>query len=300
MRVFLHIGLHKTGTTTIQIFLNNISHILAEKGVSYIPSVAGEYNHHTLAARIRNTQDFNKTAAEVRQELENLRDLGMHTCVISSEVFAEHGIPVKLLPEMFKGNDLTVLAYLRRPDHQWASAYSQLVKEVDVRRCERIDEDPLPYDCGYFSILSKWMDVFKPGKLVLAPYDRPQWYGGKLILDFLVMLGVEPSIPGIDTFIGLNQNARLPAPLLETLRLTNESANLDVNEHVQFVSALESLAKAFPKAFGNSGIPFSSTLRTKAFEMLSPHLPVYRPYFRAGFDEGYLVSPEQPQRPHDS
>ncbi len=291
MKVFLHIGLHKTGTTAIQIFLNEISHILAEQGVSYMPPIAGEYNHHTLAARTRNSEDFNKTTAEVRQQLDNLRDLGMHTCVISSEIFAEHEIPVDRLPEMFEGNDLTVLAYLRRPDHQWASAYSQLLKEVDVRRHQRIDEDPLPYDCGYFSILSKWMDVFKPGQLVLAPYDRPQWYGGKLFLDFLVMLGVEPSIPGIDTFIGLNQNIRLPGPLLEALRLTNECANLDVNEHVQFVSALESLARAFPKAFGNSGLSFGSTLRFKAFAMLEPHLPVYRPYFRAGFDEGYLVSP---------
>jgi hypothetical protein len=288
MRIFLHIGLHKTGTTAIQRFLNGIAHILLMQGVLYFPPVVGEYNHHHLASRLRKEDDFAEISREINLQLESFRGLGIHTCIFSSEVFAEHEIPVNRLSELFEGNDLTVLAYLRRPDHQWASAYAQLVKEVAVKRCERIDEDPPPYDCGYSSILVKWMEVFKPGQFVIAPYDKAQWYEGKITLDFLAMIGININILEIGESAKSDYNIRLPEPLVEILRVINGNAKLDDKEHIEFVSALESLAADFPKAFGNSGRTLSPTLASKAFELLEPHLPAYRPYFRDGFDEQYL------------
>lgn len=287
MKIILHIGPHKTGTTAIQEFLYQHAARLARSGIHYPNPGADDRNHHGLVIGLRTPTLYETTVEALRQIVWRGRRAGYHTCIFSSEVFVEHEVPIHTIQDIFAGCEVHVLAYLRRPDHLWASAYAQLVKEVAMRRTQRIDEDPVPYDCSYATVLPKWMEHFAPGRMMLAPFDPPQWAGGDLCQDFLRMIGFEQALPTPAT-MGDARNQSLPGTLLEALRVTNEAAQLPDDLHQQLVERLEALARAFPQAFGPPVQLPTAELRRQSFALLEPLLEVYRPYYRPGFDDAFL------------
>lgn len=288
MKIVLHIGPHKTGTSAIQAFMHMHAAALAQRGIYYPDLGVGERNHHQIVLGLRTPTLHDETIRRVQGIVEEARTLGGKACVFSSEMFVEHEVPVASIHEMFQGYDVRVLAYIRRPDHLWASAYTQLLKETEVRRGQRIDEPPIPYDCSYSTVLLKWMEHFAPRRLLLAPFDPPQWVGGNIYQDFMQMTGLNLDTSGMQTPSLIDTNQGLPATLAEALRVTNETETLPASRHRLLVQCLENLTLEFPEAFGPSVRLPSADLARQSFAMLEPYLDTYRPYFRPGFDESFL------------
>ncbi|MBU3682904.1 MAG: hypothetical protein FGM39_02595 [Phycisphaerales bacterium] len=288
MKVILHIGPHKTGTTAIQTFLTANAGTLARHGIRYPRPIDGTHNHHAVAHGLRQPSLRAQTADWIRAMLDESESMGCRTCVLSSEMFAEHGIPIEALDECMPGHELSVLAYVRRPDHMWASAYSQLVIEPEARRTARIVDEPLPYDCGYSTVFLKWMSLLSPGRLVLAPFDRAQWPEGSLLRDFLAMAGApDPLFAECDASAN-DPNASLPAVLVEAIRVANASGRFSAKEHGELVERARRLAKRFPRMLRRPPrLPRGAPVR-RAFDMLDPWLHAYRPYYRPGFDDSFL------------
>jgi hypothetical protein len=291
MKIILHIGPHKTGTSALQAFLHSHAATLSQHGIHY-PALGGEErNHHSIVVGLRTPSLFGATVDKLRLIVSQAGSTGHQVCIFSSEMFVEHEVPIEAIRDIFVGCEVQVFAYLRRPDHLWASAYAQLVKEDMVRRVQRIEEDPPPYDCSYSTVLLKWMEHFEPGQMVLAPFDSPQWPSGNLFLDFLRMIGLDQVFQGIRAPNGIESNQSLPATLLEALRVSNAGGHLSGDTHRRLVSRLEALALEFPQAFGPPvRLPTVELIR-RSFKMLQPHLEVYRRYYRAGFDESFLRWP---------
>jgi hypothetical protein len=288
MKIILHIGPHKTGTSAIQAFLHSHAGMLSRQGIHYPDPGGGERNHHAIVFGLRTPSLFEATVERLRHIVAQARNAAYRVCIFSSEMFVEHEVPIAALNGIFDGCEVQVVAYLRRPDHLWASAYAQLVKEVDVRRTERIDEDPLPYDCSYSTVLLKWMEHFAPDRMMLAPFDPPQWFGGDLFRDFLFMIGLHGDMPAMSAPSGVESNRGLPATLLEALRVTNAKGLLGVDRHPVLVARLEALAQEFGEAFGPPARLSDVELVRRSFGMLEPYLQLYRPYYRSGFDESFL------------
>lgn len=311
MKVVLHIGPHKTGTTTIQRFLFANARALRKRGIVYPKPWDGRYKHDAVAYGLRTPSLYDDTVRRVRGLLDEAARDRARLCILSTEMFVEEGVPIERLGEIFGGHDLHVVAYIRRPDHQWASAYAQLVREGPVRRRSAIDEDPIPYDCGYSSVFLKWMAHFPPGRMTIAPFDPPQWCGGSLEQDFLMTIGADDAALRACSYKSRPNNRSLPTGMLDLLRVAN-AAPMPAGMHVCLVAALEVLAGQFPGAFGPPARLTSPELVRRAFGMLEPHLPAYRPHFRDGFDESFLHadpstmndsspvprSPRLPQEPH--
>jgi hypothetical protein len=203
-------------------------------------------------------------------------------------MFAEHEIPIHDFAHIFGGQPLTVLAYIRRPDHLLESTYAQLVKEDSLRRCEALEEPPMPYDCSYTSVFPKWFPHFAPGKMVLAPFDPLQWPGGDLLADFCGMAGIEIS-NRFDTAIPRHErNKSLPAALVEALRMTNKVLNLPSADREHLVFEFQMLAESRSDLFTCREQSAPSHFMRRAFEILQRNLEIFRPYFREGFDESFL------------
>lgn len=150
MNLLLHIGTHKTATTSIQHFLTLNREILASHGFLYPENDDSAYVFNFLASRIafgksHETADFLKKARDKATEL------NCHTVVISAEsFFAMTGFFIDIqkrgrsedywthearLIEDLKSactdfQDITIACYLRPQDELAASLYNQLVKNT--------------------------------------------------------------------------------------------------------------------------------------------------------------------------
>ena len=292
MKVILHIGPHKTGTTSIQAFLHKNSDILRKHGFHYPKTHEGLQNHHDLAIGLRNTSSFWATAKRIRRILRESEAEGYHTCIFSSEIFVEHEIPIHLFRRIFKADQYLVIAYIRNPEGQISASYAELLKESSVRRTSRIDEPPVPYDSSYCSVFPKWFPHFAPGEMVLAPFDAAQWPKENLLLDFCQTIGLDSRIQTeLEDVQGLHRNRRLPACLQEVLRRSNALLGLPREIHLAWCDELEKLASEHPEIFRERGTPLPQKMARKSREVLAETLPLYRPYFRRGFDKRFLLAP---------
>jgi hypothetical protein len=184
---------------------------------------------------------------------------------------------------------VVVLAYIRRPDDHISASYAQLLREPECRRTQTIDEHPAPYDSSYQSVFPKWFPHFAPGEMVIAPFDPTQWLEGNLIADFCQMIGLDSRI---QSELGANRiihrNKSLPAGLQEVLRRSNALLGLSRELHEAWCGALDELANKHPEFFSKKPTEPPPEMVVKLFEELCEMLPIYRPYFRSGFDERFL------------
>ena len=134
-RLVLHIGTHKTGTTSIQKALARNRDVLAARGVLYPLDVLGSSRH-----------DFNELATELRRDGEAGADLWRRTlaacrdgtAILSGEAMRRLGDDdVERIGQWTKDFDVRVLIYLRNVFDYLASAYKQRCSTRPLRRWHR-------------------------------------------------------------------------------------------------------------------------------------------------------------------
>lgn len=300
MILLLHIGPHKTGTTAIQTFMRSNDELLAEHGIAYPRVPSNEYNHHAVVHGLRTPRLRAETLAWIFEALAAAERRGCHTCVLSSEMFVEKGVGIAKLARSLSGVDTRVVAYVRRPDEMWASAFSQLVIEPTVRRTQPIGRAPMPYDCSYSTVFCKWMDHFGPDRMRLAPFDRRQWPGGHLLRDFLSLVGATPGLFERCTTDGVAYNRSLPAILTTVIRYANACGLVSLGSHARLVNAMERLAPKLPQFLARPARLSGTHARRRCLQMLEPWMDRYRPYWRPGFDEGFLMAADSQSLSHRS
>lgn len=289
MRVLIHIGVHKTGSSALQAFLKRNASTLKRLGFLYQTEEKWPLSHSPLANSLNKAHpDYNVALATTRIErlLRDAVDNECHTVLISSEVFCEGYSDVDVLRSALEEQSVEFLAYLRRPDELILSTYDELVRSPVKRWQEKFAESALLYDPTYREVLKRWINS-QIGKLVLAPYDREQWKGHSLFLDFLDMLGIDDPT-GFDFHCALDDaNRTLPAALTEVLRLTNW-IETDPRSRETLIADLYRLWDENPSWFP----PFSqisAEQRRNFCGQLEVHLDYYRPHFRPGFKEDFLL-----------
>ncbi|MDG4876471.1 hypothetical protein P9273_15350 [Mesorhizobium sp. WSM4935] len=274
MNVILHIGVHKTGTSALQSFLQRNAALLSSRGVVYKPTIPDWPNHNPLAmAFMPGSFDHGPTRlATTLDEAEN------KTVLISSEMLCEPEVDLDLFLQCLRGHDVQVIAYIRHPGDIVISAFNEVVRHHDRHWKRPLNERPFAYDPSQMDVLRRWLKV---SNLTLAPYDRNQWVGGSICSDFLRMIGVAGD--GFD-YGEVGGNESLPYPLVEALRLVN-TANPTAEQHHAIVEILRTITSE----------PWEYPLTAKNVRTCIKHmrraLPSYRPHFRAGFQEAFLLEP---------
>ena len=187
-KLIIHVGTSKTGTTSIQGFLNKNSGLLAEKGFCFVQTGRKHIAHTPLHRRLRE-----ESAPEIWRQIQlELAEKGAHTGILSSEYFFSAACAQgfsKYMPDALRQNT-HVVAYIRRQDKYLESAYKQLVK------VGRILPDPnLFYEKNkdryrYIEELRSHADAFGPASVHVRAYERNRLHHGDVVADFLKISGI--------------------------------------------------------------------------------------------------------------
>lgn len=229
--LFIHIGVHKTGTSAIQHFMDNNRDVLLREYNLYYPEVVDDshwFQHNYLANCLKKgdgqrIDKFIKEAIDISDRL-----------LLSSESFSGAAtIPngLKLVKDSF--DSVKIIAYVRRQDLWLESVYRQLIKNKRLKITDTFDlwvdkflnDSSALYSCDWMKLLTKWSKVFGTENIIVRPYEKTQFFGGDLIKDFLSILNInyykEEFLGNVRTY---NKSYNLEAT--EFLRLMNNSSNI--------------------------------------------------------------------------
>lgn len=229
MKVILHIGTEKTGTTSIQRTLAYERDILAAGGILY-PKLFGSENHMEIAvAAMSNARaDELKMVELSRQDCDHpeyrrrLKDQlhseiaegDYHTLIISNEhchsrLLSDEALIrlVDLLSGAVPVSDIEVVVYLRRQDRLAVSLNSTRIKLggngplFPGGNSERMPD----YFC-FDRLLDRYARVFGQGKLTTRLFERDRLHDGNVVIDFYQVTGL-----GCPKFIMEELNTSLSA-----------------------------------------------------------------------------------------
>jgi len=231
-RLILHIGMIKTGSTSIQHSLGTAREALFKHNI-YYPSIQ-PYNHvfsfppifvddPAKSFGFRRTLQPNEDKYEKAQNCRQVWINEFETCqhdhfIISAEDLA---LPffnkeaVRLAKEFVQPyfEEVTVIVYVRHYDTFIASHVQEVIKNgdlgTDIREVtQRFMECPPQF--SYRKSIVKWIEVFGQENIVVRPFDSKAFYNGSLLADFLHALGLpadEISIPEFVTNVSLGKTA---------------------------------------------------------------------------------------------
>lgn len=191
--LFLHIGLHKTGTTSLQFFLKTNRDLLRRFGFLYPLSPIPENSsaHHLLSWNLAELRQTGHLSLE--DILARLKDeLRGHDgdLILSSEDFSRLGeAQIRTLKHYFNGYDIKVIIYLRRQDLRIESYYKQnVVAGFLAEPFESYVQRSLEQN-DYFLLVKHWEAVFGKDRMVVRVNERSQIKD--IREDFMSVLGID-------------------------------------------------------------------------------------------------------------
>lgn len=206
--IYLHIGLHKTGTSSIQATLFNSRKKLLAHGINY-PHLSKNPNHsvtllplfrrapHRYRANRRAGIDTKEKAA--KKNVASLAALRRELDANTSEkvVFSGEGLvalPVEGLRQLRRelephAERFRVIAYVRDPYSTANSMFQQRVRRGQTH--QQIMEAP-PYP--HYSNIASSIEVFGRENVDIRLFGRAHFVNGDLIADFLSQIGASPEL----------------------------------------------------------------------------------------------------------
>lgn len=193
--LYIHIGQHKTGTSTIQNFFWKNRKQVEAAGVLYPDVGLSGPTHANLALSLPGRRDqvleemFKKSASDrngtyhpysgtaARDLYAELgRQIASTSCPVvflSSECFMEWIKPdlIRVLLREYCDCDVKVLLTLRRQDLWIQSVFNQVVKDPGLRFSGALDDMPQMAMLDYHHMVQEWSDAFGPGNMIVVPYE---------------------------------------------------------------------------------------------------------------------------------
>jgi hypothetical protein len=182
MKVILHIGTHKTGTTSLQHFLTANKAVLAKAGFSYCTEMMPQNKtQHSDIPLLLKRGKVNEAASLLQQVIEMRGDA--HTVILSAEEFDDFKLQhLFILRELLEDNEVTVVLYLRNLYDFYYSSLSEHSKlKVYLTSPEALmDRVELRPD----DIIIKWESFFGHDNVLVKSYDVAH-QGKGLLHDFM-------------------------------------------------------------------------------------------------------------------
>lgn len=245
MKVVLHIGTHKTGSSAIQHVLWENRQRLSRHGYLYPKTDSGQRGHHEIAWAIRSATGGRTPAVgngvldRLRKQFESPKH---HTTIISSEEFEFANRPeqIKLVKRLFGKADVKVVLYLRRQDKLLLSEYNQHVRMPETRFPGSIYDFYIRHNfvqrLNYLAVLKKWARAFGTENIVVRPFETGQFANGNLIDDARQALSIAEDVE-LQIPAGLRANASLSGAASMVLSQANRR-DLDAQTHGRVVELL--------------------------------------------------------------
>lgn len=197
MRLVLHIGMEKTGTTSLQRTLRDERNYLKEAGILYPTSKHPPFDHQWLMCLLLEPDDLPREFRTIRSldhdavrgfgarfwdELQNqVTESRPQTVVLSYEsFFLLKREPLERLRDLLASSfsDIEVIAYIRHPSTLWLSKAQQAVKGSEIIT------PPGLYRSNLRAHLTRHIDVFD-GRVIARAFDPETLHHGNVVRDFL-------------------------------------------------------------------------------------------------------------------
>lgn len=231
-RVYLHVGLHKTGTTSIQLALTKSRQELRQSGVLYplagVPEWA-RFGHHLLAWSMVTRPEYmpyfngNRASftAEQREQLwADLHDEigsanGVRTILSSEEFDSLDAGEIAALGARLAPYDVTPIIFIRNyvdlieSSFRTSVVHSNYVKDASAfasNQRTRLD---------FVGMIRDWSSIAVGGETLVMSYDDPA-IGRDSIAVFLDAVGIKAEL--LPSQARSFQNESLPAYLCEIVR----------------------------------------------------------------------------------
>jgi tetratricopeptide (TPR) repeat protein len=205
-KFYIHIGVHKTGTKSIQHMLADNRSTLLTYGINSFP---GDRNHgptlislladypHGDTRNIRKHLDTPEKAVSFNESkrheiVKTLRRNRAPKMVISGEGLS--GLwpaEIERLKEMLApyASSYRIIVYVRDPYEYANSAYLQWIKSGSILG----EEDRIPLT-NYRRKLERYINAFGRENVDIRIFNPQRFVGGDLVSDFLVALGESPDV----------------------------------------------------------------------------------------------------------
>lgn len=228
MRLILHIGSSKTGTTTIQQFFCRNQRLLLKQGILYPVRMSHTAHHVLMPASFVQKEKYNlpnnrfymnnsdrfwsSFRAFWSSLMDDINKHKPHTVILSAETLFHDFSTIsnrsfsEFLGQYF--DDIQVIAYIRSPAPDYKSRVAQ-----QIRTAKKI----LPPQVRPIKKIIEYFESEFPGKVRLYPFEKKQLIKGNVLKDFLVR-----NLPEALSLMGDRdaqfKNVALPPMLLQRLQ----------------------------------------------------------------------------------
>jgi len=210
MKLILHIGAEKTGSTSIQQALAADREVIAARGILY-PRLFGRPHHTQLATAATNPNPNNvhqiveleshgvdqpayqaRLASSLREEKAAGR---FDQMIVSSEHFHSRLTRLAAIQRLFDmvdvaPQDTRVIVYLRRQDRLAVSLYSTKLKLGSTDELFQESKD-LPYYFCFDRLLANWARFVDPSRITVRLFEKGRMAGGDVVTDFYDVAGLD-------------------------------------------------------------------------------------------------------------
>lgn len=208
-RIFLHIGIHKTGSTSIQNFLGANRIALQKLGIDFYSGAYFPNNHvelHVATMRAERSSPFKLTKGiqvdEVyRESIQEIVSSYVNNTNFPSLIFSAEGLSylryedeMIRLKNMIPEGRIQIVIYLRNPSDFLVSYRKELEKHPAPTD---FDKDSFAYTgadswlIDYEARLILIKKTFGEQNVIVLNYDEELQHAGNIIPSFLRVIGVE-------------------------------------------------------------------------------------------------------------
>lgn len=291
--IYLHIGLGKTGTTAIQVYLAKNCHKLLKSGLRYIQcagGINGDGHQKFAKSFIQDvpeymllTNDEKSSQNDVADEINSCKE---DLILLSSENF-QLSEPSELL-SFFSGLNhdykINIILFVRSQDELAESEYNQIIKVRQEHRpfFEYINNE---FDGNFMNVVSKWERVFSKKNIICQVYKANE---NSVIKDFLDCIPIgNNAISELPPLAHDSINKSLGFTALNIKRMINIlTADDQTNRHAELPETIVDLvgsddcpalmmdskqANQFRKRYKKSNIQFSKKYLGKKMTDLGGH-----------------------------
>jgi len=237
---YIHIGIHKTGTTSLQKMLAWNRPYLKSKGLLYPHKCTWRGGHHNLAWELladARTNTKYGTIAALKAEIENNFD---SICLLSSEDISRFALQQKKqLYNLFADYNPKIIVYIRNQFDYIVSSWSTVIRNETVSSkfkeyynfCMKKRLNLL----NYTTFLEEWANIFGKENLIIKIYNKN--LGKNLHQDFIHLLKAPINLNELK--LPERSNTSLPYAQLNIVRIINNfKLQLDYDKRTEFTEAL--------------------------------------------------------------
>lgn len=232
--IWLHIGFHRTGTSTIQYGLMINEGLLRDSDILF-PKSARFNNraHHNIRHELMNTQKLDSDKGKIKELIDEIGTSNAKKVIISSEGLCllppkKIGEFVKILSSVGK---IKVIAFIREQTEFYQSWYALRVKRHGFKGdfkdfYDTFTKEEYPWiDGNYYKRLEPWSEMCGQDNLIIKIFEK-SFITDHLFYEFLRTCEID----GVEKFkIPKNQNK---SPGLETIEIYRKLSGNIKNENL--------------------------------------------------------------------